>query len=236
MRIGICEDDITMQKRINEILNDWAQTRKIEINTKLYKDAESFLFEWPETLIDLIFLDIEMKNLTGIELAKIIRKTDKNMFIVFLTSHRQYALTGYDVNALHFLIKPPSPAKIIPILDKAYAIWNASRTSFILIPIDSGKMKLFFGDIHYISIVSHTVSFHTVSEKYEMRITMNELVNQLPSHFIRIHRSYIVNLIKVDCIFKDSLLLSNEEKLPVSRNCSKNVYDAYIKLHTVKNT
>jgi len=186
---------------------------------------------WPELSFDVAFLDIKMQQMTGIELADTIRKIDNNMIIVFTTSFSQYALRGYDVNALHYLIKPVSPAKLLPILDKARMIWRSRRDSFLLVSDGAGQLKLPYGDIYYISVLSHTMSINTGSAVYEMRKTLGELMEILPSYFIRIHRSFIVNLFKVDCIYKDSLLLTNAAKLPVSRNNSKDVNDAFIRLH-----
>ena len=234
MRIAICEDNEAMKNKLQEIVKDWATVRKLDADVMCFPSAESFLIIWPEVAFDLAFLDIEMKNTTGVDLAKIIRKSDKNMQIVFVTSFTHYALKGYDVNALHYLIKPASPAKILPILDKACAIWKATQDSFILVPDDTGQRKLSLGDVLYITIQSHTAELHTRDNVYEMRKTLDEFMNILPDNFIKIHRSYIVNLYKIDCIFKDSLVVSNEKKLPISRKNAKEVSDAFTRLHTMR--
>jgi DNA-binding LytR/AlgR family response regulator len=223
-----------MQKHLKEIIEDWAEYRKIDVDIMCFENAEAFIMKWPEIEFNLAFLDIQMKNVTGIELANIIRKTNNSMQIVFITSFSQYALEGYNVNALHYLIKPASSAKVLPILDKALSIWRATQDSFILVKNDSGCIKISLGDVLYISILSHTASLHTNDSTHEMRKTMSELIGMLPSYYIRIHRSYIVNLFKVDCIYKDSLLLSNETKLPISRSYSKDVKDAFILMHTMR--
>ena len=98
MRFAICEDDLSMQQRLSDAIADWAKSKKIQSDILCYPSAESFIMAWPDISFDLAFLDIQMKGMTGIELAEYIRKTDKNMLIVFVTSFSQYVLKGYDVN------------------------------------------------------------------------------------------------------------------------------------------
>jgi len=235
MRFVICEDDVNMQQRLSDVIEDWAKSHKIQIDVLCYPNAESFMMVWPELSFDLAFLDIQMKGatgMTGIDLAEYIRKSDKTMMIVFVTSFSQYVLKGYDVNALHYLIKPLSQAKLLPILDKARMIWSSRQNAALLVSNGNGILKLLYDDIYCISMLAHIASVQTENGVYELRKTAEELSDQLPHYFIRCHRSYIVNLLKVDCVYKSSLLLSNGKGLPISRNRSKAVNDAFIKLHT----
>ena len=189
---------------------------------------------WPETTFDLAFLDIKMKNMSGLDLATHIRKTDKHMMIVFVTNHKQYSLRGYDVDALHYLIKPPPNTVLIPLLDKANTIWRSKKSEVLMVPNGEGRTKLMLDEIFFVSMFSHIAKIQTFSKEYEIRKTAEELATLLPDYFIRCHRSYIVNLFKVDCVYKESLLLSNGDSLPISRNKSRETYEAFIKLHTVR--
>ncbi|MCL2222759.1 MAG: LytTR family DNA-binding domain-containing protein [Oscillospiraceae bacterium] len=231
MRIAICEDDAVQQERLTTALKDWAGVRKVNADILCYSSAEEFLFAWSDISFDLAFLDIQMKNIDGIELAETIRKTDSNMLIVFVTSYKEYVLKGYDINALHYLIKPISPAKLLPVLDRAHLIIRSRNDDIMILNNHSGKVKVPFADINYISIMSHTVRIHTNKEIFEKRITMSELHDLLPGYFIRTHRSYIVNLFKADCVYKESLLLSTGEELPISRKNTKEVNNAFVRLH-----
>jgi DNA-binding LytR/AlgR family response regulator len=154
------------------------------------------------------------------------------MQIVFVTSFSQYALKGYDVNALHYLIKPSSSAKLLPILDKAHTIWHSCQSSVLLVSDGEGQKRLSYNEIFYITMFSHTACIQIENGTCETRKTAGELSDLLPGYFIRCHRSYIVNLFKVDCVYRDSLLLSNGKTLPISRSNSKTVNDAFVKLHT----
>jgi DNA-binding LytR/AlgR family response regulator len=232
LRIAICEDDQGMQNRLVDAINDWASSRKVQTDILCYPNAEAFIMAWPDVAFDLAFLDIQMKRMTGIELAEFIRKSDRNMLIVFVTSFSQYVLKGYDVNALHYLIKPLSPAKLLPILDKALTIWRARHNAAFVVSDKDGQVKLLYDDIYYIAMLSHIAQIHTESNVYEIRKTAEEMSNILPSFFFRCHRSYIVNLLKVDCVYKASVLLSNKESIPISRANAKQVGDAFVRLHT----
>lgn len=231
MRIAICEDNEKEQERLSAATVDWAEARKLQIEIITYGNAEQFLFSWPDVTFDLIFVDIQMGEMSGIELAKKIREHDKDVQIVFVTSFSQYVLDGYDVNALHYLIKPLSATKLIPILDKAHVVWRSFRKDTLIVSNDSGRFKLLFGNILYIKIVDHTAEIHTEDAVYEMRKTAAELETLLPPHFVRCHRSYIVNLLRTDCVYKDSLRLSNGNVLPISRNNTKKTNDAFLRLY-----
>lgn len=232
LRIAICEDNQKEQERLTAAIKDWAAVRKTQADILCYPSAEAFLIAWPDVFFDLAFLDIQMKDMNGIQLAEYIRRSDKNMLLVFVTSFTQYVLKGYDVAALHYLIKPLSTAKLLPVLDKAHMICRSRQNDFILVSEGSGQIKLPYGSIHYISMLSHTAEIHTDDKAYGLRKTAAELNDMLPAHFVRCHRSYIVNLFKTDCVYRDSLILSDGTKLPVSRNNSKQVGDAFMRLHT----
>jgi DNA-binding LytR/AlgR family response regulator len=232
MHIAICEDNAKEKERLEAAIKDWAQVRNAQADIICYPSAEAFLMAWPEMSFDLAFLDIQMKNMSGIELAETIRRSDKNILLVFVTSFSQYVLKGYDVAALHYLIKPLSAAKLLPVLDKALMIWHSRQSDFIMVSDGSGQIKLPYDSIYYISMFSHTAEIHTGDKKYEIRKTAADLVEILPSYFVRCHRSYIVNLFKTDCVYKDSLIMSNGTKLAISRNNSKQVGDTFLRLHT----
>ena len=231
MRIAICEDNESDQRILMNAINDWANTLKVSVEILCYPDAEMFMTTQTNIAFDLIFLDIEMGKMNGIELAEHIRQLDHNVQIVFVTSHSQYALAGYEVNALHYLLKPLSQMKLIPVLDKANLFWRDNKKETLLIPSKFGQHEISLGSIFYINIDSHIAKIHTDKEIIESRKTAEEFEKLLPSHFMRCYRSIIINLLKAESMRKDSVILSNGDKLPVSRNFSKKVNDAYMSLH-----
>jgi len=234
LRIAICEDDQNSQISLSNALTDWAKLKNAQIELFCYSSAEAFLIAWPDMSFDLLFLDIKMKILTGIELANIIRKYDNNIKIVFITSYKQFVFNGYDVNAMHYMIKPISLPKLHAILDNAYMFWHSQNNSYLIVANKEGLLRLLIDDIFYISIYSHIATVYTEKCSHDLRKTVEEFTNLLPWNFIRCHRSYIVNLFKVNRINKSSLSLSNGFSLPISRSKLKLVKDKFIKLHIDK--
>ena len=228
MHIAICDDDRNAQERLAELIKDWAADRKVEVGLQYYDSAESFTMSWPEVPSDLVFLDIKMKSMDGVQLAGNIRKKDKNILIVFVTSFRQYSLCGYNVEALNYLIKPVSAAKLLPTLDKAFLIYNSRRNSFFIAAKGKEQCKVFLDDIYCISMSAHYAELFTADTSYTIRKSAKELNEMLPEYFVPCHRSHIVNIFKVERICGNSLVLFNQKGLPLSRNKTKRVKDAFI--------
>ena len=229
MRIAICEDENTARDKLKKYIGDWKSTKGLSIDIQCFENAESFLCTWPEVHFDLVFLDIKMKHMSGLQLAEAIRKSDRDVMLVFISSFQEYILKGYDVDALHYIIKPVSNEKLIPVLDKAYHICSSGTMDALFASGGDEKKHVDLSSINYISMFSHTAEIHTENEVYTLRKTADELSQELPAQFIRCHRSYIVNLYKVDCIYKESLLLKDGTEIPVSRNNRKSVNVAFIR-------
>ena len=230
MRIAICEDNKSDSEALAKAIKDWADKKQTEIDIVFYNNAESFMMAWPEIYFDLVFLDIQMKNISGIELAENIRKSDKDIMLVFLSSFSQYVFKGYDVDALHFLTKPLSLEKLLPVMDRAYLIWDSKKISSIMVTTENAQYKLPFGEIFYISMFSHDAEVYTAEGKYFIRKSIKELLVLLPDEFMQCHRSCIVNLFKIRCMYKDSLVLRNGAQIPMSRNNAKQIKDAFISM------
>lgn len=107
MKIAICDDQEIQLELMERYIKEWAIKNSVEISIDKFNSAEEFLFEWEDyEKYDAIFLDIEMKKMSGIELSNIIRKKNKTVNLVFVTGEFKYALHGYKVGALQYLMKP----------------------------------------------------------------------------------------------------------------------------------
>ena len=230
MRIAICEDCEDDRNRLRDAINDWAKARHVNVEIFCYSTAEIFIFKCVNISFDLIFLDIELSKMSGVKLAEYIRLTDKNVLIVFETNFTQYVFDGYDVNAFHYLIKPLSQTKLIPILDKANLFWRDNNKEVLIVSNGTGQIKLPLGSIFYIEVFSHIAEIHANTEVYKLRKTITEFENLLPKHFMRCYRSIIINLLNTDCVYKNYIKLSNGNQLMMSRNYSKLINDAFMQL------
>lgn len=176
-----------------------------------------------ENEVDLVFMDIQMPELKGTDFAELI--INDNIKVIFTTAYSEYALKGFELNALDYLAKPITFKRFVAAINKFPVVSKEVNTSLV---IKSGYdlHKVLFQDIVYIESDSEYVNYHFEDGKKIMaNQSLRKLLNELPSQFIRVHRSYIVNKNKVTSLKGRSLMLSTAE-IPVS--------DSYFE--TVKNT
>ncbi|SCH86085.1 Sensory transduction protein lytR [uncultured Clostridium sp.] len=232
MNIAICEDNNEEFNIINKYIENWSKEKNIEVKVDKYRSAESFLFEWIDyDKYDLIFLDIKMKYISGIELSNLIREKNKIVDIVFTTGIFEHALHGYSVNAMQYLLKPIGQNDIHLCLDKVLEKLNYTNklSKFIIIKTSKNCIRLNYDEIYYFEMFSPNITIHTIKEEIVIRKTISEVEDDLRDNlFIRCHRSYIVNLRYVKSISKNTIILENGVSIPVSRNKYKEVNDSYI--------
>lgn len=119
-RAAICDDSAADCKYIRKLISEWAQERNITVNAEEFPSAESFLFRYAENkTFDLLLLDIEMDGMDGVTLAKRIRRENEAVQIIFITGYSDYIAEGYEVAALHYLMKPVNREKLFSVLDRA---------------------------------------------------------------------------------------------------------------------
>lgn len=231
MRIAICENQIEQANLLNKQIKKWSKTKNLNISIDTFTNAESFLFQWLDyDKYDIIFLDIKLNAMSGIELSNMIREKNKKMDIVFVTGFFKYALHGYKVGALQYLMKPVNISDLYFCLDKTLErIRNNDEQSNLIVETAKKIIKLDYDEIHYCVMFSPYIDIHTSYEKVTLRKKISEMENELPSeYFIRCHRSYIVNIKHIKSITKNDILLENGETIPISRGKYKEINDSFI--------
>ena len=215
MNIAYCEDEKIQKEILEELLGRWGK-----VDLVWYESAEQMLFECDGRYpFDLIILDIQMRNQNGMELARQIRKTDPQVPLLFMTATKEYVFEGYEVNALRYLIKPIQPSQLFAVLDEIQAstkrsiLLNGSR-------IDLNALVYVEAEAHYCHLVFED---HRQKEKIGIR----ELKTMLDDSFVMIHRSYLVNIAKVDQIRREELS-AGSFTLPIARSQLKTVNEAFI--------
>lgn len=218
MRICICDDDKSMCDNLKEMILQH-DTHAITV----FCSAEELLFECENQFpFDCIFLDIQMKSINGIECARKIREYDKKIGIVFLSAIKDYVFEGYEVNAIRYLLKPLEVKKCHALLDLISESVTKER-QYLLV----NKMKVDCENILCVESFGHYCAVHT-DEVIETKTSLSEMIAKLPAYFVQTHRSYLVNLEHVDSVLKDSCLLDNGSKIPISRNSVKKVNQAFM--------
>lgn len=234
LHITITDDNHTDTAYLTALVGDWAEASGNEVHLTAHPSAESFLLS--DSACDILLLDVEMKAMSGIDLAKAIRKnsTGRKTEIIFITSHFEFCGEGYEVDALHYLIKPVSAERLYPVLDKAAAKVSESSPT-VLISCDGETVRLPTDEILYVESDLHYLTIHTVSGEYRVREKLSAfeerltpLRNQSGGEFFRIHRSYLASLRHITKISRTSVTIGRKTELPLARGNYDAVNRAYI--------
>ena len=215
MRIAVCDDEELFRIEFKNVLDKALVNAEYDIDT--FSGGSSLYEAFLKEPFDLVFLDIEMPGIDGITLAKRLRAISENVHIVFLTSHIEYALEGYEVNALRYLVKPVDMNKLGEVLKYVQDKKNNSRQ--IMIREDGEDIVIDISDIIYMESMDKNVRIVTSKREYVTRYNISDYEEELKnSGFFRIHRGYLISLNKVKRIVKNDVVMDNETYLPVSRN------------------
>ena len=226
-RIAICDDEQNQIEYITSIVTSWSNHKGHSCEIRTFASAEAFLFEYEEDkAYDILLLDVEMKNMNGIELAKRIRKDSNHAEIIFITSHFEFVGEGYEVDALHYLIKPISADKLTQVLTKATEKLSVEPPSVVIF-CESETVKLYETDILYVESFLHYIVIHTKDKEYKIKENISVFENRVSNDFYRIHRSYLVSLKYITRISRTSVNIGNTE-LPLSRGKYDNINRAFI--------
>lgn len=234
MRIAICENDKNQLVLMNAYIDAWAEKTRTRVQVEEFSTAESFLLQWTDVdRYDLLFLDIRLGNLSGVELAHIIRKLDANVPLVFVTGCKEFVLEGYEVNALHYLIKPIDEKDLEKCLDKVSSESFAKPQRSFVIDNGSQTVRFLHEELYYFESFSHYLTAHTTKGPVRFRETIKEIEERLPKEdFVRTHRSYIANMHFARLVEKSCLTLENGTELPISRSRWHAVNEAFVNRFT----
>ena len=155
-KIAICDDEASVIEYISSIVTEWESQSGHSVTLRTFSSAESFLFSYEdENDYDILLLDIEMGNMDGVSLAKTIRKKNETVQIVFITGYSEYIFEGYEVAALHYLMKPVKPEKLFEVLDRATE--KLEKNERVLTLFHSGEMiRIPLHEISYIDVNGNT--------------------------------------------------------------------------------
>ena len=230
MNIVICEDT----EKDADLLRLLVQKYFGEINCRseitVYKSGDEFLEDLSskqEGDVKIAFLDIYMPGMNGIETAKRIRETDKDMIIVFATTSKNHGLDGYSVDALQYLVKPVNYPEVKNVLSKCTKKF-ADSLRFIEVLSDRLTVRIFLKDIVYIECFDTALYIHTVTETVKTFLPLSELESKLEdSSFLRTQRSYIVNMRYIDDMTANDFIMQTGKAIPIRRGDKSAIKQAY---------
>ncbi len=234
MQIVILDDETSYRENIARMIRQWAEanSRGNLIMMREFNSSEDLVEAWKNGFkIDLMFLDIIIPNeIDGIGLAREIVGRDENVQIVYITNYADYALMGYEVNALRFLMKPVAQDKISACLDIAWNKWKLSQKTFVRSQSNGSQFVFAAQEMVYAESRNHRVLLHFFDGRGDTEIpeSMSALQKKLPDQlFIQCHRSYVVNIRYVRKVKAAVLVLSDHTQLPIGRKYLNGVRRAF---------
>lgn len=219
IRIALVEDEDIYVKQMQKYLEQYSRENGLKINLKVFGDGEDIL-EYYTGQYDIILLDIQMQFMDGMTAAEKIRELDPKVILIFVTNMVQYAVQGYSVDAMDYILKPVDYFMLSQRLNKAVARLGQEEKHYISLRTKAGICKVALSDILYVESQKHQLCYVTPQDKYISRGGISDCEEALKSYgFYRVHKGYIVNMRRVDRIEGDcchiqgeSIIISREKK------------------------
>lgn len=225
IRIAIVEDEQDAADTIQTYLKRYEKESAEEFRVTHFTDAMHLLTNYSGNY-DLIFMDIEMPLLNGMEASRKLREVDRDVTIVFITNMAQYAVQGYEVNAFDFVVKPVSYYDFALKLEKSIAKIRQSDELALAVPIEGGVRKITASRIRYVEVMKHRLIYHTEDGDVPAYGTLKAVEELLPAdRFVRCNSCYLVNLRHVDSVEEYSVHIG-DEVLQISRSKKKEFLSA----------
>jgi len=229
-KIAVCDDDQGQTEYLTEIVKSWGISRAHICAIDTFPSAEAFLFTYSEDKNwDILLLDVEMGGINGVELAKTVRQDNTRVQMVFITGFPDFMAEGYEVSALHYLLKPVDLKKLYSVLDKAAENLSQSEKR-LCVSYDRQTIFLPLSKITHIEAQKQYVVIYTEADSYKMKTTLTDTEKQLDKYFFKCQRSFIVNLSYIVRIKPDCVELKNGCEVPLSRGMAEKIGKEIIRL------
>ncbi|MCL2527382.1 MAG: LytTR family DNA-binding domain-containing protein [Defluviitaleaceae bacterium] len=227
INIAICDDEKHQRDYMVHLVKTWAKENSIMANIDPFESAEQYKIMREENAPHhVLLLDIQMGGQDGVALAKELRAANEKQAIIFVTGVPDFLQEGYDVSALHYLMKPVNEGKLFSVLDKA-ATQSSKTEPQILLPVDGEMVKVLVRDIMYIESFAHYLEIALQTVTLSVKMPTYKLEQQLGEGFVRCHRSYLVGMRHISKITKTDILLDNGKAIPISRRLYGAVGEAF---------
>lgn len=230
LAVAICEDELYFADRLRRSLDQYFCVRNTEIDISVFANAESLLSE--ERGFDLILMDLKLPGMDGMEAVTRLRGKNQAGQVIFITNYQEYAVRAFEVDAVHYLLKPVSDETLFRALDRAAERITGNDRKTLTISKGNETRVILQRDILYCEVIDHKVYIHLSGISYHFFGTLENLQKQLDDRFFRCHKSYLVNLAHVVGHQGDTVTLSGGGQAFVSRRKQREF--AHALLHFVR--
>lgn len=228
INIAILDDSQNDIQNLKKLLSNFAKTSKEQFSVDCYNRGLTFLDNLKKKY-DIVFFDIDMPVMNGLEVAKKLRQQDDKVIIIFTTNLASMAINGYEVTALDFLVKPIVEEQLSIVLTRALKYINKGDARRLMIRVKGGFKAISYNEIVYIEVKKHDLNFHSVTgEIFTTRGTLKDVESLLdPNVFAKCNSCYLVNLNHVKSIIDDEVI-TGVGKLEISRAKKKAFVEAFM--------
>ena len=228
-KIAICDDSEADRQYIAALAAKWAANAGHMVQADTFVSAENFLFHYAEEKdYDILLLDIEMGVMDGVTMAKRLRRENDTVQIIFITGYSDYIDQGYDVEALHYLMKPVREEKLCSVLDRA-AEKLAKNERILNLELGGEMVRVPIYQIRYAEVFGNYVTIHALSD-YTVKMALGRLEEQLDERFYRVGRSALVNLTQISRVSKTEIRLGDGTAIPLPRGAYDGINRAIINM------
>lgn len=225
INIAVVEDDSQEAKKLRDCLERFASQNHLQFQTTHFPDAAMLLGSYKANY-DLIFLDIMLPHMSGMEAARRLRRVDQSVTIVFVTNTAQYAVEGYSVDAFDYILKPINDHAFDLKLKRILAHIGSKFEDRISIRTEGGTIRLQLRKICYVEVKGHYLNWHILDGVYRTLGPLKEIGRQLPESYCAISRWYVVNMQHIHSVIGDDVLVG-DEKLRIGRSYKQKFLQAY---------
>jgi DNA-binding LytR/AlgR family response regulator len=229
-QVALCEDEKVFSEVQEKICREILDKLNIEYHIAVFDNSNDFLaaFSEEQRRYDLILLDIVMDGTNGVELARTIRESDKDAVIIFITSSREYALQGYDVNALHYLLKPVDADVLERLIVSSYQ--DKFQYDFFIFKSGALTQRIPIKEIIALETTGRKVTIMLPDKTLHYSGKLTELLEELPqNHFVRCHNAFAVNISNIRELTRTSAITVNGKIIPISRAFAKDTQKAFLR-------
>ncbi len=230
-KAAICDDEPAELQYLSGLVRSWARQGGNSVSLSLFPSGEAFWFQYEEEKdFDLLLLDIEMGEMNGVELARRIRRENADVQILFITAWPDFMADGYEVSALHYLMKPVREEKLFSVLERAAA--NLKKIErYEIFHIGGEAVRLSLEEIVSVEAFSHEVEVVVREGSYRVEETLSGLEKRLGEGFVRCHRSYLAALKYIRKITRTDVVMDTGARIPLSRRRYDAVNQAFIRYY-----
>lgn len=234
-RIAVCDDESYYREELCTLLTTFENECGNQFEIHTFSSGEELLKNWNSKIFHIVILDVEMNQMSGIDVAKEIRKSDEDVIILFATSYENYALNAYEVSAMGYLVKPVSYLKLKKLLSKAIIALDylhdreAANVRYIEVKVKYEKVIIEVNKIIYIEKRRNVSIIHTKDNEYTSYDTLAQLYEKIDiNKFVYVHQGYIVNFDLIQEVAKSTVILRDYIEVPISRKYYKDVKERFM--------